>query len=104
MGVPFTQYLESKDNYCLGYFGEDKDFLNKILDARRYIERELPGLQVFIACKDVFQEIVENRANIILESKMTEYKGKMAHFCKLEEKEDLKSLLLESKIPIPSNF
>ena len=104
MTVPFTQYLEIKDNYCLAYFGEDIDFLNKMLDARHYIERELPGLQVFIACKDMFQRIAEDRANIILESKMMDYKGKMAHTCNLEKKDDLKALLLESKIPIPKDF
>jgi len=101
MTVPFTQYLESKDNYCLGYFGEDKDFLNKILEARTYIEKELPGLRVFVACKDFLEP---DGINIILESRMAEYKGKMAHFCKLEEKDDLKALLLDSKIPIPENF
>lgn len=101
MVVPFTQYLESKDNYCLGYFGEDKDFLNKILEARHYIERELPGLRVFIVCKDYLKPAGEN---IIIESWMPAFKGKMAHFCKLEEKEDLKALLSDSKIPIPENF
>lgn len=99
MTVPFTQYLESKDNYCLGYFGEDKEFLNKILEARNYIELALPGLRVFVACKDGFQG-----DNLIPESKMAEYKGKMAYFCKLEEKEELKSLLADSKIPIPIDF
>jgi hypothetical protein len=95
MTVPFTQYLESKDNYCLGYFGDDKDFLDTIFKAREWIEKELPGLRVFIACKE------GSGRDVILESKMADYKGKMAYFCKLEEKYDLMGLLSESKIPIP---
>jgi len=101
MTVPFTQYLESKDNYCLGYFGEDKDLLNKILEARNYIEKELPGLRGYIVCKDYLKPDGEN---IIIESWMPAFKGKMAHFFKLEEKDDLKDLLINSKIPIPDNF
>jgi len=104
MPIPFTQYLDIKDNYCLSYFGEDEQFLVKVLDARHYIERELPGLQVFIACKDIFKQIAEDRANIILESKMAEYKGQIANTCNLEKLQDLKSLLEDSKIPIPKDF
>jgi hypothetical protein len=101
MTIPFTQYLDIKDNYCLGYFGEDKDFLYKILEARTYIEKELPGLMVFVACRDALQG---GQDNVILESKISEYKGKMAYFCNLEKKDDLKSILTDSKIPIPEDF
>lgn len=104
MTVPFTQYLDIKDKYCLGYFGEDKDTLVKIIEAREYIEKELQGLKVFVACKDTFKTLVHGKKNIILESHMPKYKGKMAHFCNLEKKEDLKSLLVNAKIPIPEDF
>jgi hypothetical protein len=104
MTIPFNQYLEIKDNYCLSYFGEDKDLLAEILWARMYIENELKGIKIFIACKDVFKNEMHGKRNIILESKMSDFAGKMAHTCHLEKKDDLKALLVNAKIPIPENF
>lgn len=104
MAIPFTKYLDIKDNYCLGYFGDDKETLNKFLQAREYIEKELKGIKIFISCKDSLKSIVHGKRNIILESKMDDYKGKIACFCNLEEKGALKLLLIESKITIPENF
>lgn len=102
MTTPFTQYVDIKDNYCLAYFGEDENILNKVFEAREYIEKELPKLKVFVICRDSFKD--KNNLNLIPESRMGEYKGKMACFRNLEKKEDLKSLLNESKIPIPDDF
>ncbi len=104
MTAPFTQYLDVKDNYCLAYFGEDKDMLQKMLLSRDNIEKELKGMKIFIACKDTMKSVVHGKRNIILESKMGDFRGKIACFRKLEEKSDLKSLLEESKVPIPEDF
>lgn len=104
MTTPFTQYVEIKDNYCLAYFGEDEIMLNKVFEAKEYIEKELPNLKVFVICKDLFKDKINNRSNVIFESKMGDYKGKMACFRNLEKKEELKAILVESKIPIPDDF
>lgn len=103
MTTPFTQYVDIKDNYCLAYFGEDEIMLDKIYQAKQYIEKELPGLKIFILCKDLFK-VKYDLPDFIFESKMAEYKGKMACFRNLEKKEDLFAILIESKIPIPDNF
>lgn len=102
MTVPFTQYLDIKDKYCLAYFGDDKELLSKILEAREYIEKELKGLKIFIACKDT--SVLQGERNIIFESTMPYFKGKIAHMCNLEKKDDLKSLLVSAKITIPEDF
>lgn len=104
MTTPFTKYLCIKDNYCLAYFGDDKETLSKIIEAREFIENELQGLKIFIACKDFFKNLVHGKRNIILESKMGDYQGKIACFRKLEEKDELMALLLESNIQIPKYF
>jgi len=104
MTVPFTKYLEVKDNYCVSYFGEDWSILDKLISSRDYIESELKGIHIYIACKDQFKASVHGKRNIILESKMHQYNGKMAHLYELVKKDDLKDLLINSKIPIPDNF
>ncbi|NIQ15932.1 MAG: hypothetical protein GTO02_16520 [Candidatus Dadabacteria bacterium] len=104
MTAPFTQYVVLKDNYCLAYFGENKEVLSKLLEAREYIEKELKKIKIFIACNDKMKTIVYGKRNIILESKMSDFKGKIGYFRNLERKEDLDLILAESKIPIPENF
>lgn len=103
MTTPFTQYLDIKDNYCLAYFGEDESLVNKILLARSFIEKDLKGLKVFIIFKDLFENKYKGN-NIIFESKMNEYIGKIVCFRNLEKKDELKILLTESKINIPDDF
>jgi hypothetical protein len=98
MAVPYTKYVEVKDNYCLAYFGNEQDLIKTMLEARNVIEKELKGLKVFIACNDRMKHIVHGKRNIILESSLNNFSGKMACFRNLEKKEDLKSLLDESKI------
>lgn len=104
MTAPFTQYLAAKDNYCLLYLGEDKSLLDKVIVARDYIERALPGMRLYVGCRDDFKAAVHGKRNIILQSRMGDYSGKMAHSYELEKKEDLKALLEQSKITIPEDF
>lgn len=101
MAAPFTKYLEVKDNYCLAYFGDDENLIKDILTARDVIENEFKGLNVFLACNDRMKNIVNDKRNVILKSKMNDFTGKMACFRILEKKEDLKSLLNDSKIVTP---
>jgi hypothetical protein len=100
MTAPFTKYLDIKDNYCLAYFGEDKSLVSKILESRSLIETDLKGLNIFIVIKDLFKDKYGNIKNVIFESNMNDYKGKMACFRNLEKKDDLKALLDEFKIII----
>lgn len=100
--IPFDQYLDLKDHYCLGYFGNDLGILTKVVEAKNIIEKELKGMIGWVACKDDY--VLDVSDMVIPESKMADYKGKMAFFCNLEEKDDIKVLLERSKIPIPDDF
>ena len=99
MVTPFTKYIEAKDNYCLTYFGNDKYIMEKILHAREIIENELKGINIYVAC-----DFSIDAKNIILKSEMKNFVGKMAWFYNLNTKEDILSLLMDSKINIPENF
>ena len=104
MTIPFSRYVEIKDNYCLNYIGKDKHVLKKLLEARQYIENELRDIKIFIACDDSLKDVVQGRKNVILASKLVSYKDKMICFRNLEEKQDIKSLLSESNIAYPDDF
>lgn len=100
MATPLFEYLSIKDKYCIGYFGTDKELMTDLLKARKAIEKELVGLQVYIACKDGMLDLVKGSRNIILESTMPSFTGKVAYLRILEEKADLIQLLEESNIKV----
>jgi hypothetical protein len=98
MAKPLFEYISIKNNYCIGYFGNDRSLALDILNARRFIEKEFPGLQIYIAFKDEIQDMVKGNKNIIFESNIPSFVGKIAYFRNLEEKSDLIKLLEESNI------
>lgn len=100
MAVPLFQYIAIKDKYCIGYFGSDKSLVSDLLKARKVIEKDFPGLQVYIACKDEMIDLLKGVKNIILESLISSFTGKVAYFRILEEKSDLIKFLEESNIKV----
>lgn len=99
MTAPFTQYLVIKDTFCISYFGEDKEFINSIRYAKKQIELEFPGIKAVLIFQDQF-----TKEGDVPESKMADLKGKVAFVRQLEEKQDLKKLLEDAKLPIPEIF
>jgi hypothetical protein len=100
MATPLSNYIAIKDKYCIGYFGSDRSLLSDMLNSRKFIEKEFPGLQIYIACKNEMQDLVMGNKNVILESNMSSFTGKLAYFRILEEKSDLNKLLEESNISV----
>jgi len=54
MVASYTEYLKIKDKYCIRYFGLFDEFIVQLLYLREAIEQELPGLELYIACRDIF--------------------------------------------------
>ncbi len=99
MTVPFSKYILVKDHYCLSYFGEDKEVLSYLLNARDCIEKELPGIKVFICCSENMTRQFHGKRNLINESKLKEYQGRFTYYRNLVKKDDINLILEESKIP-----
>ncbi len=52
MNLPLPRYREVKDKYCVCYFGPCDEYITLLLGLKKQAERDLPGLQVYIGCKD----------------------------------------------------
>lgn len=52
MNLSLPRYREVKDKYCVGYFGPCNEYITLLLGLRKQIEEQLPGLQLYIGCKD----------------------------------------------------
>ena len=98
MAISFSKYLSVKDNYCITYFGKDRNLIQKIIKVRDLIENELKGFKIYIACDDDFRSLINGKRNIILNSQMNEHQGKFIGSNNLETEESLNKMLSEANI------
>lgn len=52
MTVAFPQFAKTKDNYCIAYYGNNNEYVVQLLYLADAIEKELPGIRLYIACKN----------------------------------------------------
>jgi len=52
MNLRLPRYREVKDKYCVCYFGPCNEYITLLLGLRKQAEAVLPGLQLYIGCKD----------------------------------------------------
>lgn len=101
--IPLPLYAKIKDRYCIGYFGQSENILLDLKKARPIIEKELPGIQVYICCEDEKADVLVGEDRVILRSTLPEKIKEIAYFRELTE-EKVTDLLEESKIPYEPKF
>jgi len=99
MAIPLTHYVKIKNNYCIGYFGSDKNVISKLIKYRPVIEKELPGIRIYIACNGEMSEILAGEVRVVYDLEVYDLRDKVAHFRELEPDETVEDLLNESNIP-----
>ena len=52
MNLHLPKYREVKDKFCVCYFGPCNEYVTLFLGLRPQVEAELPGLRLYIGCKD----------------------------------------------------
>jgi hypothetical protein len=52
MNLSLPRYREVKNKYCIGYFGPCNEYITLLLGLRNQVEKQLPGLQLYIGCTD----------------------------------------------------
>jgi len=103
MSIPFPKYAKVKDNYCICYFGNCNEYLVQLKYLRFVIEKELPGMKIYIGFKDGLHYLLEGESNVIPNNVLKENKKKYAHVrelrCNMKD-HPVWELLKESNIPI----
>jgi len=61
----YPEYLSVKNRYCIAYFGLFDEFILQLLYLRPAIEKELPGIEICIACRDEFYEQVKMHPKLV---------------------------------------
>jgi hypothetical protein len=52
MNLHLPRYREVKDRYCVCYFGPCDEYITLLCGLRKIIEANLPGLQLYVGCRD----------------------------------------------------
>lgn len=95
--MPLPIYAKIKNRYCIGCFGQSGKILTDLKKARPLIEKELPGIEVYICCDDEKADFLNGEERVILRSQLTEKIKEIACFRELTM--TVPALLDESKIP-----
>jgi len=104
MAVVLPHYAKIKDRYCIGYFGRSNEYLVQLLLLRPNIEKELPGIQIYIACMDEVFHLLDGHPHVLTYSQLRENELNFAYIrnltCDLQS-HPIEVLMVESEIPLP---
>jgi len=73
MTIPYENYLEIKDKYCITYYGVFNEFILQLIYLKPAIEQEFPGVKLYISCKDELFNRLEVSTDVIPFSKFAKH-------------------------------
>lgn len=87
--MPLVNYIKIKDNYCIGYFGENINIINELKKTKYLIEKDMPGINIFICLLDQFV----NDLFQIKKSELLNFKKNFSAYQELVSDDPIKELL-----------
>jgi hypothetical protein len=90
--LAFPEYSKIKNKYCIAYHGHSNEYVARILYVLPFIEKELPGMEIFVL---VDEDVAKtNKSDKLVTS------GSFAYTRELNECFTIEDLLRESNIQI----
>lgn len=101
--IPLSKYVRIKDKYCVAYFGTCDEYVDQLLAARPHIAKELPGIQVYIACRDEVFAKHKNQEGMLSFSQLKVEKSNFPYVRELKDRPGniVEDFLKESNIFVP---
>jgi hypothetical protein len=100
MGIPLPNYAKIRNNCCIAYLGHASEYIIQLNCLLPYIEAALPGLDIFLCCRDEIISWFDN-PKIFPAFQFSERKSDFAFIKQLNcdmENHPVLDLLEESKI------
>ena len=82
MAHAFPSYSKIRNRYCVAYYGPCVEYVLQLLYLRSAIEKELPGLELYISCRDDCRCFVSDN-KVIFASEINERKREVAYLREL---------------------
>jgi len=95
-------YAKIKDNYCVAYYGNSKEYLTQLKLLRPIMEKQLPGIKVFIACRNDSIYLLKNEERILSKEELQTKKTDFAYIRELTcdmESHPIENFMKESNLP-----
>jgi hypothetical protein len=83
MATPFPLYSKIRNRYCVAYYGPCAEYILQLIYVRSAIEKELPGLELYISCRDDYARFFPNKNKLIMGSEMDSRKKEVAYIREL---------------------
>jgi hypothetical protein len=100
--VPLLKYNLIKNNYCLCYYGINKEYLVQLKLLRPIIENAYKGIVLYICCSDDCLYLLSKEKNILTKSEFLKNKSNISYIRFLEDSIDrhpVEEIMKESSIP-----
>lgn len=102
MFTTITNFIRARGKYCCCCFGNNDEYLLILKHLRPYIEAQLQGVKVYIACRDESHYLLHDEPRVVLKSRFDRHEfGHVRELKPDKEKHPLTMLLEESGIDIP---
>lgn len=105
MSNPYKNYVKIKNNLCIGYYGNCKEYLIQLKYLRPIIEKQLNGLKLILSCKK--EDVYLLDCDVILENEIKDKKNTYSKFTELKcnlKDHPIQQLLEESNIDYKFNI
>jgi len=103
--TPLKKYKLVKDNYCICYYGINKEYIVQLRLLRPFIEKQFEGLSIYICCSDDSMYLLREQKNVFAKSRINELRDRVSYIRTLEDSTDshpVEDLLKESGILCPA--
>ena len=102
MTLPLPDYDKIKDNYCISYFGNNKEHLIQLKLLRPIMEKTFPGVKVYLSCRNEHLYLLEGEERIISKTELSDKKHLFGYVRELlcdMESHPVEEFMKESDIP-----
>ena len=102
MALPLPQYAKVKDNYCIAYFGNNKEHLIQLKLLRPLMEATFPGVKVYLSCREDSLYLLKDEERIITREELKDNKNSFGYVRELTcdmQSNPVEEFMNESNIP-----
>ena len=109
MPIPLPQYAEIKDNYCIAYYGDNREYIVQLKILRPAMEKTFPGIKVYLSCKNNYMYLLKDEQRIIQFEELDKNRNLFGYIRTIKNENNthpIENFMLESDIevlPIKTN-
>ena len=99
--ITLPNYVKIKNNFCVAYYGNNREYLVQLSLLRPTIESSFPGLQMYIACQDDSIHVLKYEKKVFSRTELINNKNSLSYVKEISDSIDfhpVENLMVESDI------